>query len=218
MSECLRIAVVDDHPLFREGVCHALRANKDFEVVGEGSTGDEAIACLKAHQPDILLLDLHMPGGGIGLIERAMLTSPETKVIMLTVSQSEQDVSGALQAGARGYILKGISGRELVTTIRNIHSGEAYVTPELAARLLSQLKVRKAGEAKDAPLASLTSREEDILDRVASGRTNKEIARDLNLSEKTVKHYMTNIMQKLQVRNRVEAASVLRRTENKPER
>lgn len=215
MSERLQIVIADDHPLFRDGVAHTLKAQKDIDVLAECGSADELLSALNRCKPAVALLDLNMPGGGVTLIEKVAEISPSTKVIMLTVSQLEQDVSGALQAGARGYILKGVSGRELVATIRNIASGEAYVTPELAARLLMQAKAKKASELKDSPLSGLTAREEDILDRVANGRTNKEIARDLSLSEKTVKHYMTTIMQKLHVRNRVEAASMLRRSETK---
>ena len=116
----------------------------------------------------------------------------------------------ALRAGARGYILKGISGRELVTIVRAIHQGDSYVSPDLAAKLLIEMQVKQGGTAEGDPLADLTSREEQILRGVARGLSNKEIGAELNIQEKTVKHYMTNILQKLQVRNRVEAALVAR--------
>jgi DNA-binding NarL/FixJ family response regulator len=126
---------------------------------------------------------------------------------MLTVSEDEEDVLAALKAGARGYVLKGVSGPELVRIVRTINRGESYVTPSLAASLLVELRERDGHhEATPDPLSELTDRERQILELVATGRSNKEIAEEVFLSEKTIKHYMTNILQKLQVRNRVEAA------------
>jgi DNA-binding NarL/FixJ family response regulator len=205
-----RIAVVDDHPLYREGVVLTLSRDPAFEIVGEGGTADLAVRLAEETSPDIMLLDISLPGGGIEAIARVLRVSPATKVVMLTGSESEEHVSTALESGARGYVLKGIGAQELVRTIRSIASGETYVTPGLAARLLTQMKSRTAA-APQSDTVGLTQREEQILQCVANGRTNKEIARELNLSEKTVKHYMTNIMHKLQVRNRVEAALIVRR-------
>lgn len=134
---------------------------------------------------------------------------PFVKIVMLTASEDEQHVSSALEAGARGYVLKGIGTNDLLSTLNAVYAGDSYVTPQLAARVLALMK--KKPESIETALPSLTPREEEILDRVSAGRTNKEIARDLALSEKTIKHYMTNIMHKLQVRNRVEAALATRR-------
>jgi two-component system nitrate/nitrite response regulator NarL len=205
-----RIAVIDDHPLYREGVVLTLSRDAAFEIVGEGGTADQAVRLAEETSPDIMLLDIGLPGGGIEAIARVLRVSPVTKVVMLTGSESEDHVSTALESGARGYVLKGIGAQELVRTIRAIASGETYVTPGLAARLLTQMKSR-AATPPQGDQVGLTQREEQILQCVANGRTNKEIARELNLSEKTVKHYMTNIMHKLQVRNRVEAALIVRR-------
>jgi two-component system, NarL family, nitrate/nitrite response regulator NarL len=211
-NDKLRIAIVDDHPLFREGVAATLNNDKALEVIGQGGNAEQAIQIALDLLPDVLLLDISLPGGGIEATREIVRLCPYVKVIMLTASENEQHVSSALEAGARGYILKGIGAAELIRTIHAIQGGEHYVTPQLAARLLSIMKKPAASTlpAADA-LPDLTKREEQILDGVAEGKTNKEIARVLNISEKTVKHYMTNIMHKLQVRNRVEAALVVRK-------
>jgi two-component system nitrate/nitrite response regulator NarL len=209
MSNRLRIAVVDDHPIFREGVVHTLRGARVLDIVGEGATAEDAIHIAQKELPDILLLDLSMPGGGIEATRSIVRISPFIKVIVLTISEREDDVTKALEAGAKGYVLKGTSGSALVETLLAISRGESYVTPTLAARLLSHATRQEPTRAPSLP--ELTEREAEILAQVARGLTNKEIARALTLSEKTVKHHMTNIMQKLQVRNRVEAAMIFRK-------
>jgi two-component system nitrate/nitrite response regulator NarL len=208
MSDRLRVAIIDDHPLFREGVVHTLRSARVLDVVGEGGTADDAVRIARDELPDIVLLDVSMPGGGIEAARSIASVCPVVKTIMLTVSESEQDVAQALDAGVKGYVLKGTSGSELLKTMFAISRGESYVTPGLAARLL---QVKRQEPAQGAALPELTEREGQILSQVARGLTNKEIARALTLSEKTVKHHMTNIMQKLQVRNRVEAAMIFRK-------
>ncbi len=209
MSARLRIAVVDDHPLFREGVVHTLRGARALDVVGEGSTAEDAIRIAGKELPDILLLDLWIPGGGIEATRSITRVSPATKVVVLTISEREDDVTRALEAGAKGYILKGTSSSNLLETLLAISKGESYVMPALAARLLRHVTQQDLSRAPSLP--ELTTREAEILAEVARGLTNKEIARAMTLSEKTVKHHMTNIMQKLQVRNRVEAAMVFRK-------
>jgi two-component system nitrate/nitrite response regulator NarL len=207
MSEKIRIAVIDDHPMLRSGVTHTLKAEPDFEVVGEGGSASDALRIARDELPDIMLLDVSLPGGGIEAAQAIASACPVVKVVMLTVLQNEESVSAALQAGARGYILKGISGPDFVRTVRDIDRGENYVSPGLAARLLAVAKSKNADRDLDAnPLSALTTREEQILSLVAEGLSNKEVGAQLKLSEKTVKYYMTNILQKLQVRNRVEAA------------
>jgi two-component system nitrate/nitrite response regulator NarL len=211
MTTSTRIVVVDDHPLFREGVVRTLRGIADFDVVGEGTSADDAIRLAQEQLPDLILLDVSMPGGGIHAAERISADCPVVKIVMLTVSEHDDDVTAALRAGARGYILKGVGGTELIGIVRDVLSGEAYVSPDLAARLLADMGARPRGDtAERTLLADLTAREEQILKRVARGLSNKEIGLELNIQEKTVKHYMTNILQKLQVRNRVEAALLAR--------
>lgn len=211
-TERLRVAIIDDHPLFRDGVVATLGADPALEIVGQGATADDAIQISQDVLPDVLLLDISLPGGGIEATREIARLCPYIKIVILTASENEKHVSDALEAGARGYVLKGVGSQELVRTIRAVYSGESYVTPQLAARLLAMMKSPlMAPSASDAEMPSLTRREEQILDAVAEGMTNKEIARLLTISEKTVKHYMTNIMHKLQVRNRVEAALVVKR-------
>jgi two-component system nitrate/nitrite response regulator NarL len=211
MTTSTRIVVVDDHPLFREGVVRTLRGIADFDVVGEGTSADDAIRLAQEQLPDLILLDVSMPGGGIHAAERISADCPVVKIVMLTVSEHDDDVTAALRAGARGYILKGVGGTELIGIVRDVLSGEAYVSPDLAARLLADMGARPRGDtAERTLLADLTAREEQILKRVARGLSNKEIGLELNIQEKTVKHYMTNILQRLQVRNRVEAALLAR--------
>ena len=181
-------------------------------MIAEGASADDALRIAKAEMPDIVLLDVSMPGGGVEAARAISNACPVVKVIMLTVSESEEHVHQAMEAGVRGYVLKGTSGVELISTLRAVARGEYYVTPRLAARILALSKRPAKAPEADGSNPDLTKREEQILDRVARGMTNKEIAKDLQISEKTVKHYMTNIMQKLQVRNRVEAALVFKRT------
>lgn len=210
-SDRIRVAIVDDHPLFREGVAASLSNVPIIEVVGQGGDAEQAIQISQDLLPDVLLLDISLPGGGIEAMREIARLCPFIKVIMLTASENEHHVSAALESGARGYILKGIGAADLVRTIQAVQSGESYVTPQLAARLLAMMRRPAPSPAADDDLPALTKREEQILDSVAEGKTNKEIARLLNISEKTVKHYMTNIMHKLQVRNRVEAALVVKK-------
>lgn len=181
-----------------------------FEVVAQGGSAEDALRIAKEHRPDLILLDINMPGNGIEAARQISATQPNVKCVILTASESEEHVAAALEAGARGYIVKGIGIADLVRTIRAVHCGESYVSPGLAARLLTQMQKKRAnGKTEDAQ-PDLTLREEEILGHVSNGLTNKEIANRLNISEKTVKHYMTNIMQKLQVRNRVEAVMMNR--------
>ncbi len=207
MSDKIQLFIVDDHPLFRDGVIQTLKAEPDMEIVGEATTALEAVRLASELLPDVILLDITIPGGGLNAARTIAATLPVTKIIMLTASEAEEDVLAALKAGARGYILKGVSARELTKIVRNVYAGEAYVTPTLAASLLSEMNGNWRGQRPPTnPLDELTDRERQILEKVASGLSNKEIAQQVFLTEKTVKHYMTNILQKLQVRNRVEAA------------
>jgi two-component system, NarL family, nitrate/nitrite response regulator NarL len=247
MSDIITVGIVDDHPMMREGVAYTLIQSGKFSVVGMGGKGPDAVRLAQDHLPEILLLDINMPGGGIEAARQINVQCPVVKIVMLTISENQEHVCDAMEAGARGYILKGISAPELVSTLLSIHEGQSYVTPQLAARLLRLpargyilkgisapelvstllsihegqsyvtpqlaarlLRLPARGTHTMSKLDDLTQRETEILGSVAKGMTNKEIARALNLSEKTVKHYMTNVMQKLQVRNRLEAVLTLR--------
>jgi two-component system nitrate/nitrite response regulator NarL len=211
LTEKISILLADDHPLFREGVVRTLQAARDFDVVGECGDANEAVELAIDLLPDLALLDISMPGSGIEAARRIALACPVVRIVMLTVSEQDDDVMAALDVGARGYILKGIGGKELTDILRTIQRGGSYVSPDLAARLLVDLGGRGDTQPKVETLAELTAREEQILRSVARGLSNKEVGDELNIREKTVKHYMTNILQKLQVRNRVEAALVASR-------
>ncbi len=210
MSEKLQIAIIDDHPLFREGVAQTLGRQPDIEVVAEGESAEDAVAIAGMRLPDIMLLDVSMPGGGVNAARQIAAAYPVVKIVMLTVSQDEEDITAALRAGARAYVLKGVAARELVDILRHVARGDVYVTPSLAAGLLYEMTNAPASRAQSSPLDELTDRERQILERVAVGDSNKEIGERLNLTEKTVKHHVSNILQKLQVRNRVEAALLAR--------
>lgn len=206
MQKSIRVAVIDDHPLFREGVAQTLQACEALEIVGLGANHADALRIAKDVAPDVMLLDIQLPGGGgLDAAREIAAAHSKTRIVILTASEDEEHVATALDAGASGYVLKGVSGNDLIRTVQAVHAGDTYVTPDLAARMLKSLK-RGTVQKPERDVFSLTPREEDILDCVAVGQTNKEIAIRLNIGEKTVKHYMTNIMHKLQVRNRVEAA------------
>jgi two-component system, NarL family, nitrate/nitrite response regulator NarL len=211
VSDPIQLVIIDDHPLWREGVVATLQSDTDIHIVGEGATASEALELCSNLLPEVLLLDLNIPGGGIHAARMVTQACPVTKIIMLTSSEEEDDVLHALKAGARGYVLKGVPGRELKRIVRAVFAGEIYVAPELAALMLQELAAGKHKSPENALLDDLTAREREILEFVASGKSNKEIGGQLDLTEKTVKHYMTNILQKLQVRNRVEAALLAQR-------
>jgi DNA-binding NarL/FixJ family response regulator len=201
----IRIAVFDDHPLYRDGVVSALSTQPGLEVIGQGATAEDAVDFCRKELPELALLDIRMPGTGIAAAAAISSSCPATSIVILTVSEDDEDVVEAFRAGASAYVLKGVSAEELTLIIRQVNAGEVYVPPSLASRVLFELS---AGQSigSEGPLDTLTEREKQILERVASGDANKEIAYDLGISEKTVKHYMTNILQKLHARNRVEAA------------
>lgn len=205
MPERIRVLVIDDHPLFRQGVVHSLSKAADISVVGEGSSGEEALALAGELMPDIVLLDMSMPGwDGLVTTQKVTMVCPATGIIILTVSEDRDRLLGAFKAGARAYVLKGVAGQELVQVVRAVAGGEVYVSPSLAAEILVSLNRHPAPD----PLQELTARELEILGLIGAGLTNRAIGDRLQLSEKTIKHYVTNILQKLQVRSRVEAALV----------
>jgi DNA-binding NarL/FixJ family response regulator len=181
-----------------------------IEVVGQGSDTDSAVQLARQHRPDLVLLDLSMPGGGgIEALRRIKALEDPPKVAILTVSEDDDDVMRVLKAGACGYLLKGIGARELVVIVKDFARGQTYVTPTLAARILNAMRDGAARKAPN-PIDDLSKREEDILKLVAEGKSNKEVGLALDLQEKTVKHYMTSVLQKLHARNRVEAAVIAR--------
>jgi len=205
MPPSVSIVVIDDHPLLREGVSTTLEAMDDFEVIGQGENYDDALRIAHQTMPDIILLDISMPGGGVGAARDIHAALPSIRLVMLTASEDEKDVMSALQAGASAYILKGIGGKELVDIVRRVSSGETFITPSLANSILLHSYNREPSP-ESSLLDKLNERESSILKALERGLTNRQIADELFLSEKTIKHYMTNILRKLQVKNRVEAA------------
>jgi len=204
MTGLIRVAIIDDHPLFREGVVNALVGVKGIEVVGEGATAADALRIAQEHSPDVVLLDVRIAGDGIEAASNLVRDHPNVHIIMLTASDDEQHVASALKAGARGYLLKGSGGEEIVQAVRAIAAGDSYVAPNLAARLLCKKADKIEVTAADNH-HNLTPREAEVLALLARGLSNKEIARAFSCTERTVKHHMTGIMQKLNVRNRVQA-------------
>jgi two-component system nitrate/nitrite response regulator NarL len=207
----MRIVVIDDHPIFREGVTRTLTMDQDLSIVGEGETAEDAVQHARALCPDVLLLDLGIPGGGLSAIDGVVAASPATRVVILTAAESEEYLMAAIRAGATSYVLKGVSARELIRIARAASVGQAYVPPELAAGMLAAWSGKSSTARAVSPVDQLTERERDILRLLGEGCTNAEIALSLHLAETTVKHGMTTIMQKLNVRNRVEAAQFARR-------
>jgi DNA-binding NarL/FixJ family response regulator len=207
----IRLVLADDHPIYRDGLVRILETAEGIEIVAQAQDGEAAAVVCESLAPDIALLDISMPkGGGIGALTRIMQMEKPPLVAMLTVSENEADLVQAMKLGAAGYILKGIGGSELIEVIRDLAVGRSYVSPGLAGRLLVGLRATPAGAPEPSPLDDLSRREEDILKLVALGLSNKEVGTRLDIQEKTVKHYMTSIMQKLHVRNRVEAAMLAR--------
>lgn len=207
MSDKIHVVIADDHTLFREGLAGIISGADDFEVVGQAGTMKEAVDLARDLLPDIILLDIDMPGGGLEAARILTEECPVTRIVILTSSEEDDHLIGALKIGARAYILKGVAARELLRILRAVWAGESYVPPILAASLLLEMREAHSQQKQIAsPLDELTPREREILEGLAAGLSNKEIGEKLYLSEKTVKHYMTNILQKLQVRNRVEAA------------
>lgn len=201
-----RVVLADDHPIFREGLIRTLEDSGEFDICASGSTAEEAIDLVRRHAPDVVLLDLSMPGGGIVATGQIAAFDNPPRIAILTVSEDSEDVASALAAGAIGYILKGVSGSDLIASLKGVAAGQGFITPGLASRVLTALTECRHERRERQPIDELTRREEDILRRVAKGMSNREIADDLSLQEKTVKHYMTAILSKLHVRNRVEAA------------
>jgi two-component system, NarL family, nitrate/nitrite response regulator NarL len=209
MQHKIRVAVVDDHPLYRDGVVFALESEPDIEVVGQGETALEAFQIAHDHTPDVLLLDMNMPGGGINAVAKIAQRCPSTKTLMLTVVDDEDEVRGALRKGARGYLLKGTSSSELVNAVRLVNKGQNYVSPGFAAQLIMS-RGAEENTPSETPkqFPELSDREEQILMLILQGLSNRLIGGELGLTEKTVKGYLTSVMEKLQVRNRVEAAMI----------
>jgi len=207
--EPIKVLLVDDHALFRGGVSHLLQSQEEFEVVGEAQGGEEGLEKAKELMPDVVLMDVFMPGmGGFEATRRLKNILPYVKVVMLTVVEEEEALFEAIKSGAQGYLLKDIEPEDLFVMLKGVMRGEAPISRATAAKILGELARRSEPAHKEAqPQDKLTPREREILEYLAKGSTNKEIGTSLGISENTVKNHLKNILEKLHLRNRVEAAA-----------
>jgi DNA-binding NarL/FixJ family response regulator len=204
-DDSLRVLIADDHPIFRDGIRALLASVPNFEVAGEAATGEEAIAEAAALQPDVVLMDLQMPGiGGVEATRQILFASPHIHVLIVTMFEDDYSVFTAMRAGARGYIIKGANSSDMLRAIRAVGSGEAIFSPAIAVRLMNFFAApRPAIPAQTFP--ELSVREREILDLIAQGASNSDIASKLVLSPKTVRNHVSNIFSKLQVADRAQA-------------
>jgi DNA-binding NarL/FixJ family response regulator len=206
--DAIRVIVADDHALFRRGLEMVLESEPDIEVVAEANDGNEVIALSEQHMPDLVLMDVRMPGrSGIEATQSIKDAVPHTKILMLTISDEEEDLYDAIKAGANGYLLKEISIEEVAGAIRSVHMGQSLISPSMASKLLNEFAAmaRKDEEKQQMPAPRLTEREMEVLTLVAQGLNNRDIAKQLFISENTVKNHVRNILEKLHLHSRMEA-------------
>jgi two-component system nitrate/nitrite response regulator NarL len=212
----IRILVVDDHTLFRRGLIALLSREPQLQTVGDAADAGQALRRAQELQPDLILLDNHLPGvKGVDVLPALREAAPAARVVMLTVSEDENDLAAALKAGASGYLLKNIEGDALAQAIRRVMGGESTIAPEMTGKLIAAYRGASAPPVCPAPpadaaspLAQLSPRERDILRGIACGASNKEIARDLGIAETTVKIHVQHVLRKLDVGSRVNAAVI----------
>jgi DNA-binding NarL/FixJ family response regulator len=206
-AEPLRILIADDHLLFRDGLRALLMAAEGMDLVGEATTGQEAVALAAELQPDVVLMDIQMPGlSGVEATRRIVEASPHIRVLIVTMFEDDRTVFAAMRAGARGYVLKGASYAEMLRAIQAVGSGEAIFSASVAARLAEYFAGIQPGRSAPPLFPELSDREREILDLIAQGRSNAQIAARLVLSPKTVRNHVSNVLSKLQVADRTEAA------------
>jgi DNA-binding NarL/FixJ family response regulator len=205
MEDTVRVLIAEDHPLFREGMRGRLDRVADIEVVGEAASGDEAVELARKLGPDVILMDIKMPGkNGIEATREILRASPEIGVVVLTMFEDDDSVFAAMRAGAKGYLLKDSGGEGVVYAIRAVASGEAVFGPGVAERIIGYFSIPRTA-APQRVFPELTEREEEVLSLVAQGKSNQEIARQLFVSLKTVRNHVSNILLKLQVADRAQA-------------
>lgn len=210
LARNMKIAIVDAQPIYRAGVMRVLREQGSIEIVAQGDNATDALRIAKRSDVELILLDTDVAGGWKQALASICGIAPAVGVVVLSASAAEENAADAMQLGARGFLLKQISGAELVTALHIVQRGGLYVSPTLAAQLIARPATQARTEPPLVNNRALTPREFEIISQISVGATNKEVARQLNISEKTVKHYMTIIMHKLQVRNRVEAVLALK--------
>ena len=202
----LKLLVVDDHAIFREGLRALLDMEDDFVVIGEASRGDEAVNMVAEDPPDVILLDLHLPdGSGAQFCRQLLRVSPKSKVLILSAYDDDQEVSAALISGASGYVLKTVGGERLADNIRSVYGGEVLLAPTVAAKVVRQLsRLREETSRQEEALDALTPREREVFFLASRGLKNSEIASELYLSEKTIKTHLRNIYNKLNLASKAE--------------
>lgn len=205
----LRILLVDDHVLFREGIASLVASRPDMEVVGQAVDGAEALEKALALRPDLILMDIRMPNcDGLEATRRIKKEWPEARIVMLTISEEDEDLFEAIKAGAQGYLLKNLRPAALFELVQGVSKGEAPISPSLAAKILREfVQATQKAAPPGATEVNLTDREKHILQYVAQGSSNKEIATDLCITEGTVKNHLHNILEKLHLHNRAQAAA-----------
>lgn len=208
----IKVLIVDDHALFRKGIKGSLEGHEEFRIIGEARDGLESLQKARQLNPDIILMDLNMPRlGGLAAIRELQKELPSIKILVLTVSEKEADLFAAVKAGASGYMLKDVEPRKLIEAIELVSQGEAAFSPSLAHKILDEFSGGTA-VAREAPEeTSLTAREKEIIDLVAAGKSNREIAESLFISENTVKTHLKNTLEKLHMHNRAQAAAYVSR-------
>lgn len=203
----IRVLLADDHALFRRGVASLLAADREFEVVGEAVDGRQALEMARELMPDVILMDISMPGvDGLEATRRIKAEIPYVRIVMLTATDAERSLFDAVKSGAQGYLLKNLEPQALFGTLRGVVRGEAPISRVMAGRLLDEFARQSRGPEQPG-LAELTGREAEVLELVAQGQSNKEIAAGLALAENTVKNHLKNILEKLHLENRVQAAT-----------
>ena len=212
-ADPIRALIVDDHALFRRGLEMVLAAEDDIELVGEASDGAEAVQKAGESLPDVVLMDIRMPkSSGIEACRAMKEVAPSSKIVMLTISDEEGDLFEAIRAGASGYLLKDIPLDEVADVVRAVHGGQSLINPSMAAKLLTEFaalnKRDQEERAEQVPPPKLTDREMQVLKLVAKGMNNRDIARELFISENTVKNHVRNILEKLQIHSRMEAVMI----------
>lgn len=204
-TNAIRLLVIDDHTLFRRGLVALLASDTSLQVAGQAGDAGEAVRLAKALQPDVILLDNHLPGvTGIQALPGLREAAPQARVLMLTVSEDSEDLQAALRAGAQGYLLKTVEGEQLVDAIHRCMRGEAAISPEMTGKLVAALQNPAPANAPEA--SQLSPREQEVLEQIALGASNKEIARTLDIAETTVKIHVQHILRKLGLSSRVQAA------------
>lgn len=198
----IRVAVVDDHPVVREGLVSILKDEPDFDVVGSAGSAEDLLTLVDRAKPDVVLIDLELPEmNGVQAIERLAQTAPQTRLIVFTAYDTEEKIADALRAGAKGYLLKGASADRIGRAMRDVHAGGSALEPRVASRLVARLRGAS-------PSTTLTSREREVLRLISQGQSNRQIAKRLSITERTVKYHVGSILNKLGADNRAQAVAL----------